>query len=186
VGAQWLMRGLSDYGRADLAYTIATNRDYPSWGYMIENGATTIWELWNGNTAAPSMNSHNHVMLLGDLVVWFYEYLAGIQNAPGSVGFKKIVMKPHPVAGLDFVTASFRSVRGEIKSVWKKQGGKFVWNITIPANTSATVYIPAAGKENVSESGRSVASAKGVKFIKKEGDNIVFEIQSGSYRFTAA
>jgi alpha-L-rhamnosidase len=131
------------------------------------------------------MNSHNHVMLLGDLVVWFYEYLAGIQNAAGSVGFKKIVMKPHPVAGLDFVTASFRSVRGEIKSAWRKQSGKFVWDITIPANTSATVYIPASGKENVTESGRGIASAKGVKFIKKDGANLVFEIQSGTYHFSA-
>ena len=185
VGAQWLMRGLSDYGRADLAYTIATNRDYPSWGYMIENGATTIWELWNGNTANPAMNSHNHVMLLGDLIVWFYEYLAGIKNAPESVGFKKIEMKPHPVAGLDHVTASYRSVRGKIKSAWKKQDGKFVWDISLPANTSATIYIPAKGKESVTESGSDVALAKGVTFIKEDGAVVVFEIQSGTYHFSA-
>ena len=73
VGCEWIMRTLTDNGRPDLAYTIATNKDYPSWGYMIENGATTIWELWNGMTAEPSMNSGNHVMLLGDLMVWYYE-----------------------------------------------------------------------------------------------------------------
>jgi len=73
IGAQYLNRVLSDNGRADLAYAIATQRDYPSWGYMIEHGATTIWELWNGNTADPAMNSGNHVMLIGDLVIWFYE-----------------------------------------------------------------------------------------------------------------
>lgn len=142
VGIQWLMRGLSDHGRADLALKIATNRDYPSWGYMIEKGATTIWELWNGDTADPAMNSANHVMLLGDLIVWFYEYLGGIQNAPGSAGFKEIVMKPYPIDGLDFVNASYRSVHGIIKSEWKKEGGSFIWHITIPCNTKATVYLP--------------------------------------------
>src|ERR1017187_8288352 len=74
IGGQYLNRVLSDNGRADLRYTIASQKDYPSWGYMAEQGATTIWELWNGNTADPTMNSGNHVMLIGDLVVWFYEY----------------------------------------------------------------------------------------------------------------
>jgi alpha-L-rhamnosidase len=184
VGAQWLMRGLSDNGRVDLAYKIATNRDYPSWGYMVENGATTIWELWNGNTADPAMNSHNHVMLLGDLIVWYYEYLAGIQNTAGSYGFKHITMKPVIVDGLDYVTASYRSVHGEIKSAWKKQDTHFHWNITIPANTSATVYIPAADKNQVSESGKKAASSEGIKFIRMEGQYAVFEAGSGSYSFS--
>jgi alpha-L-rhamnosidase len=116
---------------------------------MIENDATTIWELWNGNTAEPSMNSHNHVMLLGDLLVWYYEYLAGIQNAPGSSGFEKIVMRPHPVDGLDYVKASYRSVRGKIESHWQKRAGKFIWNVTIPANCTATVYLPGADGQTV-------------------------------------
>lgn len=121
VGIQQLMRGLSDYGRTDLAYRIATNRTYPSWGYMVDNGATTIWELWNGNTADPAMNSANHVMLLGDLIVWAYGYLGGISNAPGSVGFKQIQLKPYPVDGLDFVNTSFHSIYGEVISHWKKR-----------------------------------------------------------------
>jgi alpha-L-rhamnosidase len=73
IGTQWLMRGLTEYGRPDLAYRIASNDDYPSWGYMVKHGATTIWELWNGDTANPAMNSHNHIMLLGDLMAWFYQ-----------------------------------------------------------------------------------------------------------------
>ena len=101
IGTQWLMRWLTAFGRADIAYRLATNRDYPSWGYMVENGATTIWELWNGNTANPSMNSQNHVMLLGDLIIWYYENLAGIKNNPGNTGFKEIEMKPSFVDGLD-------------------------------------------------------------------------------------
>ena len=105
VGIQWLMRGLTEYGRPDIAFRIATNRTYPSWGYMVEKGATTIWELWNGDTADPSMNSANHVMLLGDLIVWYYENLAGIRNKPGSAGFRQIELKPYPPEGLDWVTA---------------------------------------------------------------------------------
>ena len=183
VGIQWLMRGLSDRGRADLAYRIATNRDYPSWGFMIEHDATTIWELWNGNTADPAMNSHNHVMLLGDLIVWFYEYLAGIQNAPGSVGFEKIVMRPYPVEGLDYVKASYQSASGFIKSSWQKNGNAFQWEITVPGNTTATVYIPASDKEQITESGQKASSAKGVKFVKMEGGYAVYEVGSGSYSF---
>src|SRR6185369_10171173 len=80
IGGQWLNRVLSDNGRSDLAWEIATQRAYPSWGYMVDQGATTIWELWNGNTADPAMNSGNHVMLVGDLAVWMYEYLAGIRT----------------------------------------------------------------------------------------------------------
>jgi alpha-L-rhamnosidase len=182
---QRLMRSLSDNGRADLAYTIAANRDYPSWGYMVENNATTIWELWNGNTAAPGMNSHNHVMLLGDLLVWYYEYLAGIQNTAGSAGFQKITMNPYPVDGLDFVTASYQSVRGEIKSAWRKEGANFIWEITVPGNAVATVYLPATAKGKVKEGGKSAASADGVKFIKTDGQYAVFEVGSGSYSFIA-
>ncbi|MDR1173014.1 MAG: glycoside hydrolase family 78 protein [Bacteroidales bacterium] len=183
VGIQWLMRGLSDRGRADLAFRIATNRDYPSWGFMIEHEATTIWELWNGNTADPGMNSHNHVMLLGDLIVWFYEYLAGIQNAPGSTGFEKIVMHPYPVAGLDHVSASYHSVHGIIKSNWRKDGNTFLWEITVPGNTTATVYIPATDKAQVTEGGLKASSAKGVKFVKMEGEYAVYRIGSGNYSF---
>ena len=183
VGIQWLMRGLSDRGRADLAFRIATNRDYPSWGFMIEHDATTIWELWNGNTANPSMNSHNHVMLLGDLIVWFYEYLAGIQNAPGSIAFEKIVMRPYPVKGLDDVKSSYHSMNGIIKSAWNKNGNAFQWEITVPGNTTATVYIPAKDKAQVTENGQKASSAKGVKFLRMEGEYAVYLVGSGSYSF---
>jgi alpha-L-rhamnosidase len=181
VGIQWLMRGLSDYGRADLAYTIVTNKDYPSWGYMVEKGATTIWELWNGDTADPGMNSGNHVMLLGDLVVWFYEYLAGIKNAPGSFGFEQIEMKPFIIDGLDYVTADFHSVKGLVKSAWKKQNDIFNWQITLPANTGATLYIPAASKEDIQVDKRNITQFEEIKFLRTEGEYQVFEFGSGNY-----
>lgn len=140
VGIMQLMRALTEFGRLDMAYKLATLTDYPSWGYMAENGATTIWELWNGNTAAPEMNSGNHVMILGDLLVWYYEYLGGIKAL--KPGFKEIRLKPYVPAGLDWVTCSYYSVYGQIKSEWKVKDGKFVWTFTIPANTTAKVWLP--------------------------------------------
>jgi alpha-L-rhamnosidase len=140
IGGQYLNRVLADNGRADLAYEIASQKDYPSWGYMVEQGATTVWELWNGNTADPTMNSGNHVMLVGDLVVYFYEYLAGI--APASDGFKTLKMQPHPVGDLKFVKATHNSPYGKISSEWHREGNKFYWQIEIPANTAATVIVP--------------------------------------------
>ena len=140
VGIQFLMRTLTKYGRGDLALKIATNDTYPSWGYMVRNGATTIWELWNGNTADPSMNSGNHVMLLGDLIIWEYEYLGGIRTL--EPGYSKIQLKPYPIDGLDYVNCTYNSVSGRIESNWKRNGNRFEWDITIPANTEAEVWIP--------------------------------------------
>ncbi len=186
VGIQWLMRGLSDYGRPDLALQIATNRDYPSWGYMIEKGATTIWELWNGDTADPAMNSANHVMLLGDLVVWFYEYLGGIRNMPGSNGFKEIMMKPYFLEGLDYVNTSYHSVHGMIKSAWKKNDNTTEWNITVPCNTSAVIYVP---KGHISAKGGKLEGAKvakreGAVYLRSENGYDLYKVPSGDYHFT--
>ncbi|MFC5282783.1 glycoside hydrolase family 78 protein [Pedobacter alpinus] len=181
VGVQWLMRCLNDYGRPDLAYTIATQKTYPSWGYMIENGATTIWELWNGDTAHPRMNSQNHVMMLGDLLIWYYENLAGIKA--GIPGFKKIIMKPETVDGLQYVDASFDSPYGKIKSSWKKDKKAFTWEITIPANTSAEVYLPADSQKNIKENGKSVQQADGIEFIRQDGKNMIYKVNSGNYTF---
>ena len=142
IGIQQLMRCLTEYGHGDLAFKIASNDTYPSWGYMYRSGATTIWELWNGNTADPAMNSGNHVMLLGDLILWEYEYLGGIRAlAPG---YSKIQLKPYPIEGLDFVNCSYNSVSGRIESHWKREGNRFEWDIVIPANTTAEVCLPTA------------------------------------------
>ena len=142
IGIQQLMRCLTEYGRGDLALKIASNDTYPSWGYMVRNGATTIWELWNGNTADPAMNSGNHVMLLGDLILWEYEYLGGIRAL--EPGYSKIQLKPYPIEGLDFVNCAYNSVSGRIESHWKCEGNRFEWDIIIPANTTAEVCLPTA------------------------------------------
>ena len=178
IGIQWLMRCLNNYGRPDLAYTIATQKSYPSWGYMIDNGATTIWELWNGNTAAPNMNSQNHVMMLGDLLIWYYENLAGIKTE--TAAFKKISMKPEIINGLNSVNASYNSAYGLIKSSYNKTANQFNWKVTIPPNTTALVYIPANNKEEVSEELKTI---KDLKFIKNENNRAIYEIGSGDYKF---
>ena len=142
IGIQQLMRCLTEYGHGDLALKIASNDTYPSWGYMYRNGATTIWELWNGNTADPAMNSGNHVMLIGDLILCEYEYLGGIRAL--EPGYSKIQLKPYPIEGLDFVNCAYNSVSGRIESNWKREGNRFEWDIVIPANTTAEVCLPTA------------------------------------------
>ena len=141
IGTGWLMHGLSMMGRTDLAWLLATNKKYPSWGYMAEHGATTIWELWNGDTASPAMNSGNHVMLLGDLLSWLYENIAGIGAA--DVGFKHIGMNPDfTVDEIDHIDASYNSIYGKIVSRWRKEHGRLYWHVEIPANTKATLCLP--------------------------------------------
>ncbi len=140
VGIQHLMRTLTEQGRGDLALKLATDTTYPSWGYMVKQGATTIWELWNGDTGDPAMNSGNHVMLLGDLIIWYYEYLGGIR--PLSPGYGVIELRPYPLDGLNHVDCSYNSVSGRIESHWKRNGDTFEWDIVIPANTTAEVYLP--------------------------------------------
>jgi alpha-L-rhamnosidase len=183
IGGQFLNQVLSNHGRADLSYTIASQSDYPSWGYMVSQNATTIWELWNGNTADPSMNSHNHVMLVGDLVVWLYEYLAGIAPDDAQPGFKHIVMRPHPVGDLEFVKASFRSPYGLVRSEWHKTGAAFDWQIEVPPNTTATIDVPATTADRVTEGGKPASEADGVEFLRTENGCAVFRVGSGNYRF---
>ena len=154
VGIQHIMRALTEYGRGDLALKIATDTTYPSWGYMVKKGATTIWELWNGDTGDPSMNSGNHVMLLGDLIPWFYEYIGGIR--PLAPGYSIIELKPYPLEGLDYVKCAYNSVSGRIESNWCRKGDQFEWDILIPPNTTAEVYLPTANgyERHILPSGR--------------------------------
>ena len=185
VGAQCINRIFTQYGRPDIALKLVTNTDYPSLGYMLKNGATTIWELWNGNTANPAMNSGNHVMLLGDLLIWFYENLAGIQTDPETPGFKHIIMKPTPVGDLKFVKASYYSVRGLIRSEWNINKRVFNWQITIPANSVATIYIPATSENMVKESGKEVSASEGIRFVRCENGRAIFILGSGKYQFSS-
>ncbi len=184
MGMMWIMRGLSDHGRPDLAYTLATNTTYPSWGYMAANGATTVWELWNGNTADPLMSSWNHQMLLGDLLIWYYEYLAGIKSDDQATAFKKIIMNPIFPEGLNHVQASYESKYGTIKSHWIKEHGKLSWNIVVPANSKAEVHFPAGGIKNLLESNIPISGKSEFQIKEPIKGRIVLEIGSGSYNFS--
>jgi len=183
IGCQWLMRVLNDNGRPDVAYTLATQTSYPSWGYMVNQGATTIWELWNGDKGDPGMNSHNHVMLLGDLLVWFYENLAGIKADPEKPAFSHMIMRPEVFEDLHFVESSFQSVNGLVRSDWKYEGKKFSWQISIPVNTTATVYIPAENETDVREGGQPAEKSEGVRFLGMEDKRAVYALLSGTYHF---
>ena len=160
IGISWLLRGLSDNGFPDVAYLLATQRTYPSWGYMAENGATTIWELWNGDKADPKMNSGNHVMLLGDLLAWCYQYLGGIRQKgvdvrniaaeDASVAYKQIVLKPEfGIQDCESVNADYETPYGIVKSHWTKTLQHLDWDITVPCNTTAEVHLPGGKVEQV-------------------------------------
>ena len=154
IGISWLLRTLSAAGRADVAYLLATQKTYPSWGYMTENGATTIWELWNGDKANAWMNSGNHVMLLGDLLSWCYMHLAGIRQAEGSVAYRHIVLKPDfTIQNCEWVDATYATPYGKVASRWRKTLQHLTWDVEIPCNTQATLVLP-SGEERMLGSGR--------------------------------
>jgi alpha-L-rhamnosidase len=185
IGSQWLMRTLTRGGKGGLALAVATQKTYPSWGYMIDKGATTIWELWNGDTADPAMNSGNHVMLVGDLVTWLYEDLAGIRPDPARPGFKHIILKPEPAGDLREVRARHRSLYGWIESAWRREDGMFRWSVTVPPNTTATLLVPAGSAAAVQEGERPARGAPGLKFQRYETGRAVFEALPGRYSLRA-
>ncbi len=141
IGLQWIQHELSEMGRSDVAFLLASQSSYPSYGYMAMQGATTIWELWNGNTADPAMNSGNHVMLLGDLISWYYHYLAGIR--PYEPGYRTIELRPDfGIDDLEWVDASYDCIYGKIRSNWRKTLDSLEWDVEIPANTTALLWFP--------------------------------------------
>ncbi len=187
IGTQWLLRGLSKYNKPQTAYTLAANTTYPSWGYMVQQGATTIWELWNGNTANPEMNSQNHVMLLGDLVIWLYENAGGIKANRANPGFKEIIMQPEFNSGLQSVKAGYQSVYGTITSNWHLKGKQLQWEVAVPANTTALLYIPAVSVQHIFENNKNITTLDEFKIITPAdaNGNIVLQAGSGNYTITA-
>jgi alpha-L-rhamnosidase len=181
IGTQWLMRGLTEFGRPDLAWKIASNTTYPSWGYMANRGSTTIWELWNGDTANPAMNSRNHIMLLGDLIAWFYQEIGGIKTV--NAGFKQLIMQPAIINGLDSVNASYQTAYGVVESNYTSTKSSFKWHVTVPPNSSALVYVPAKSMDEVTERGKKISVIKEIKPVKMENDRVVLSVGSGDYDF---
>jgi alpha-L-rhamnosidase len=123
-------------------------------------------------------------MLLGDLLVWMYENIAGIHSSDTAVAFKKIIMKPSFGVGLNYVNAWYQSPHGIIKSDWKKENGQLQWNVSVPGNATALLYVPAKENVEVKENGKPATASEGVKFLKMESGNAVFEVGSGNYSFS--
>jgi alpha-L-rhamnosidase len=181
-GTKYMLSALSDAGRTDVAYTIVDQQTFPGWGYMLENGATTLWEHW---TFSDNIYSHNHPMF-GSVSEWFYKALGGIQPAPDAIGFDKIIIHPHPVGNLTWVKASYNSIRGRIASAWEQAGGKFKLHLVIPPNTTAVVYVPAKDVNEVTEGGLPAKSAAGLTFLRMEQDTAIFAAGSGRYEIESS
>jgi len=184
-GVKWLMQALTHIGRTDVAYTILTQTTRPSWGYMVEKGGTSIWERWDCNTQAPGMNGQSQTILAGYLGAWMYQTLGGIAYDPEQPGFKHIIMRPEPVGDLKWVKASFESLYGLIKSDWKCENGLFKWKVTIPSNTTATVYIPTIDAASVKISGIKIEKNADLKFVRFEKNVAIYEIGSGEFDFAS-
>lgn len=177
LGAKYLLNALLENGRADVAYRIVTQKDKPGWGWWVEQGATTMWEHWDGSA------SQNHIMF-GDVVAWFYKALAGINPDPAAPGFKHFFITPQVVGDLTSARGEYDSIRGKIVSDWKVAKGEFVLSLTIPANTSATVSLPVSNGDLVEENGKPVARSAGITFLGNQGGRSLFTLESGEYRFS--
>jgi alpha-L-rhamnosidase len=179
LGTKYLLNVLLDGGRADVAYKVASQTTYPSWGHWMEQGATTLWESWNGG------DSLNHIMF-GDISAWFYRALAGIR--PGEPGYSKITIRPQVVGDLTSARGVYDSIHGRIVSEWRLENGQIRLDVTIPANTTAEVYVPTSDPTRILESGKPAGSSEGVlalSGVQALNGTPVYRIGSGTYHFTA-
>ena len=169
VGNRYVIQGLAKCGQWDVVFDAATQAHSPGYAWQVQRGKTTLTEAWDGGA------SQNHCML-GHIDKWFYASVLGIQPDPEGPGFRKIIIRPEIVGDLTWAKGHFDSIRGRIASEWKRDGDRLTLTIAIPANTTATVYVPAKDPESVAESGKPAAVAEGVKFLRMEKDRAAFEV----------
>ncbi len=188
LGTPYLLPVMSDFGYHRDAYKTAVQTEYPSWGYMLKQGATTVWELWNSDKEPPEqMNSRNH-FCLGSVVEWYYSHLAGIRPDPEQPGFKHSIIHPMPARGLDRAGAKFRTHYGLLSSDWKQNGDRFKLHVKVPANTHATVILPVKDDTSIWMNfariyPESDCSASWFKEPRVENDRIFIEIPAGTFDF---
>jgi alpha-L-rhamnosidase len=178
LGTKYVLNTLLEKGRADVAYRMIAQQDEPGWGWWLAQGATTLWEQWNGT------ESRNHIMF-GDVSAWFYKALAGIQPDPQAPGFKHFFIRPNVVGDLTSARGQYDSIHGRIVSEWTLEKGCFKLHVVVPPNTTATVRMPGARSDAVREGRVSATKAEGVKSHRDAQGGAVFEIESGEYRFAA-
>ena len=187
LGTPALTRMLSENGYLADAYKLLLNQDYPSWLYEVKQGATTVWERWDGQKPdstfeEPSMNSFNHYAY-GAVGDWMYRVVAGLNSDPAEPGYKHIIVRPQPGGGFTYASAILMTPYGEAASGWKFDGNRFRVTVRIPANTHATVYLPGAKLEAVREGSSPLGSTAGVRQSTQAGDTVVVEAGSGNYAF---
>jgi alpha-L-rhamnosidase len=189
VGTPYINWVLSEMGHLNTAYALLKQTTWPSWLYSVTQGATTIWERWDGWThdkgfQDPSMNSFNHYAY-GAVGAWMYAAIGGIDLDPDQPGYKRIIMHPQPGGGLTFANAELQSMYGVIRSAWTQENNIFDLQITIPANTTATVFVPAKKLAQITEREQAVEDATGVTFLRMENGFAVFGVESGTYIFSS-
>lgn len=186
IGLQWMFGELSACGHGATAWRMLDDPSYPGWGYMAEHGATCIWELWNGNTASPAMNSQDHVMLIGDMISWLFKDIAGIESGRHHPGFGHIIMHPELLHQVKWVRAWHQSPYGKIVSNWNlKSNGVFQWHVQIPPDSYATVEIPAQSVQSVRLAGRAIGRSPYVKLLGFGHHVALYRVESGDYVFTS-
>jgi alpha-L-rhamnosidase len=188
VGVGYLLPVLSSTGNTATAYRLLGQRTHPSWRYMIDNGATTIWERWDGWSGehgfqAPAMNSFNHYSL-GAVGEWLYRFVLGIDQEPGTAGFSRLVLRPHPGSPLSWARGSYQSVRGPVRTSWARSGEEFTFRAEIPPNVTASVRIPSAQAADVRDAAGRLPQAL-ARFPGAAGaEEAVYEVGSGTHEFT--
>jgi alpha-L-rhamnosidase len=183
------MLELARYGYADLGWQLLTNRTFPSWLYMLDNGATTIWERWDGYVKGrgfqdAGMNSFNH-WAFGAVGEWMWRNIAGLNPDDAQPGWKHFLAAPRPGGGVAWAEGEYQSIRGRIACGWKIEAGKITLRVTVPPNTTASIRVPTTRPDLVTESARPVGEAEDVKFLRAEPDAAVYEVGSGIYVFQA-
>lgn len=182
VGYRFLLKALAMEGYSDVIFDMNNQSEKPGYGYQLKMGATALCEKWDAGVG--SFGSNNHFMS-GQINEWFFHDLAGIGVEAEGAGFRKSVIKPIVVGDLKWVKGSYQSVSGLISTEWKRDNDIFSLNVSIPANTSAIVYIPTGKESDVKESGKPAKKANSVKFVKFENGNAVYEVGSGDYHFVS-
>jgi len=184
LGTPYLLSALTDTGHADVAYRLLMSAEYPSWGYLVEHGATTMWERWNGDQMRndPSMNSYNHYAY-GAVGDWIYRYAAGIDATPSDPGFHTILLHPNFDSRLGNVNFSYDSSYGKISSSWTVSGKKTTWNLTVPPNTTGLLKLNAAEQAEYRLDGKVLAENAKITAGKNDGDKREFGVPAGTYRF---
>jgi len=182
-----LMLELVGAGKTDVAYRLLESHQMPSWLYSLDQGATTIWERWDGYVAGrgfqdPGMNSLNH-WAFGSVGEWMWRSIVGLNPDDEQPGYKHFVVRPCPGGGLTWASGQYDSIRGRIAIAWKTDASGLTMTVTVPANTTATVYVPAKDVSSVTESGKPATASEGVKFLRMEAGTAVFAVESGSYAF---